>query len=933
MKISKLSILIILVGILVEPGLAGENSYSSCSHINDTLTTWNINHILPQFDTSLGILNKVEINSTINGSQFFRFENYDSELDYYIDLTTFLRETITMPVGLTGGNMVVLATNGTSFYVDVYDGIPDFQGADSFNITFVGSNSGTRTYTSSSDLAKFIGGISRTYPTRATGTYGFLEAPGVSQAEITTIASSDMCIKFYYIETACISGYKLNEKGQGLSSWTIFIDSTPNGQLDWGEKNATTNATGYWQICGLLPGSYTVCEVGQSGWKSLDPSVCRTVTIADPPLPQRNINFSNSMVACLSGYKMDGCQPGLGLSGWTIKVNDSLGNNWSDLTTSNGRWEICNLTNGTYTVCEAPQSGWAQTSSPACHTVVLQGSNVSGLNFTNRELRCISGYKIIKNTGAGEGGWNITLQNATDSVTKFTGPDGLFEFCNLKPGVYNLTEEIKPSYMAVESVSNPFTLGCEDIINKNFTNLWVIASIHLKKYTNGEDADNVTGPYIPVNGSVTWRYVVTSDSNVPLQNISVTDSMPGVVPVYKSGDNNSDLKLDPDETWIYEATGTAAPGQYENLGNVTGKTPINQTVADEDPSHYFGQNPGISLVKRTNGDDANNATGPYIPVGDTVTWTYLVTNTGNVNLTNVTVTDNVTGVVGTIPLLLPGEIRTLTATGPASSGQYANLGNATGTPPVGDDVSDEDPSHYFGQNPGISLVKSTNGNDANDPTGPGIMENGTVIWTYLVTNTGNVNLTNVSVTDNITGLVGTIPLLLPGENKTLTVNGIASAGQYVNLGNATGTPPVGDDVSDEDLSHYIGQSPSISLIKSTNGDDANNATGPYITVGDTVTWNYLVTNTGDVNLTNVTVTDNITGVVGTIPLLLPGENRTLTATGPASAGQYANLGNATGTPPVGDDVSDEDPSHYFGQNPGISLVKSTNGDDANNETG
>jgi hypothetical protein len=50
----------------------------------------------------------------------------------------------------------------------------------------------------------------------------------------------------------------------------------------------------------------------------------------------------------------------------------------------------------------------------------------------------------------------------------------------------------------------------------------------------------------------------------------------------------------------------------------------------------------VEVVKYTNGEDANTLPGAIISVpnsGATVTWTYTVTNTGNLTLQNVVVTD------------------------------------------------------------------------------------------------------------------------------------------------------------------------------------------------------------------------------------------------------------------------------------------------------
>src|SRR4030095_11820889 len=117
-----------------------------------------------------------------------------------------------------------------------------------------------------------------------------------------------------------------------------------------------------------------------------------------------------------------------------------------------------------------------------------------------------------------------------------------------------------------------------------------------------------------------------------------------------------------------------------NLGTVTGKAPNGQEVADEDPSHYFGgQNAALDIEKLVNGQDADNAPGIEVEPGSEVNWSYIVTNSGEVALTNIKVTDD----DKTLPVpcpkgsLRPGESMTCTAKGTAKSGPYKNIGTAT----------------------------------------------------------------------------------------------------------------------------------------------------------------------------------------------------------------------------------------------------------------
>jgi hypothetical protein len=158
---------------------------------------------------------------------------------------------------------------------------------------------------------------------------------------------------------------------------------------------------------------------------------------------------------------------------------------------------------------------------------------------------------------------------------------------------------------------------------------------------------------------------------------------------------------------------------------------------------------------------------------------------------------------------------------------------------------------------------------------------------------------------------------------------VAEAGQYANLGTVVGH--YGDvEVSDSDPSHYLGvipPAPAIDIEKATNGEDADEPTGPEILVGDPVEWEYVVTNTGDVDLTDVTVTDDQLGAICGVSFLAVGDSFTCTVSGVAEAGQYANLGTVVGH--YGDvEVSDSDPSHYFGvepEPPCIGLTKTIDG--------
>jgi plastocyanin len=376
------------------------------------------------------------------------------------------------------------------------------------------------------------------------------------------------------------------------------------------------------------------------------------------------------------------------------------------------------------------------------------------------------------------------------------------------------------------------------------------------------------------------------------------------------------------------ASGVAVRGPYANLGYVAAIAPVGPPLYDADHSNYNGVVPGIDLEMHTNGQDADAAPGPFIAAGATVTWTYALTNTGEVTLTAVTVIDDLLGEVCAFDELAAGAAETCTQTGVAVEGQYASAATAVGhwpdsnQPGLQGTVSDSDASHYlgYGTAPGIEVIKFTAGERAAGAPGVLLQPGSTVTWTYQVTNIGNTDLLSITVVDDREGTVACATALPPQGWASCTLTGTVGVGQYANVVTATAASyPEGLPVTSTARSHYYGYAPGLVLEKRTLGYDADTPPGPAIAPGNAVTWTYEVSNTGNVTLEDVTVTDDRVAAQeidcgdgnNVIASLGAGSATTCTATGVAASGSYANVGTAV-VAYGGVTYEVSDPSHYSG---------------------
>jgi len=471
-----------------------------------------------------------------------------------------------------------------------------------------------------------------------------------------------------------------------------------------------------------------------------------------------------------------------------------------------------------------------------------------------------------------------------------------------------------------------------------------------------------TGLFVDTNGdqcadvgeTIDYTFTVTNEGSASLSAIAITDAL--VAPItFVSGDTDGDTQLDVTETWIYTGTYTIDEddidaGQVTNTATAEGTAPdatvvsdvSGATTTDDDPTTTtLCQNPSIAIVKTGtfNDEDDDGCSN----VGETISYEFTVFNTGNVTLTNITVTDPLVTVSGgPLASLAVGanDAATFTASyaitqADIDAGEVVNQATATGTPPTGANVTDlsddaseleDDPTTTtLCQNPSIAIVKTGTFNDEDDDGCSNVGE--TISYEFTVFNTGNVTLTNITVTDPlVTVSGGPLASLAVGANDAATFTASYAitqadidAGEVVNQATATGTPPTGANVTDlsDDASELeddpttttLCQNPSIAIVKTGTFNDEDD--DGCSNVGETISYEFTVYNTGNISLTNVNITDPLVTVFGGPISLAVGANdaTTFTATytitqADINAGEVVNQATAEGTGSNGDVVTD-----------------------------
>jgi len=322
------------------------------------------------------------------------------------------------------------------------------------------------------------------------------------------------------------------------------------------------------------------------------------------------------------------------------------------------------------------------------------------------------------------------------------------------------------------------------------------------------------------------------------------------------------------------------------------------------------EQPSILFKTALNGYQPDVPPGPYLTTGSVMSWSYTITNTGNVPFDNVTLdidlqgqqtdSDDITGLVlsgdeNENALLDVGEAWIFTVNLTIGDGPYIATSSISaapidqlGKPILGSDdlalppLTSSENLYYVGAQPDIELSLH--------PNGLAFLVGETIGWTYTVVNNGTIPLTNILLRDDTYGPIHTQldrnengdengnGLLDIGEQWVYKINDLVPPGQQTRIAqvsaqpaDASGMPLVGLDkiafnpVISTATSDYLGVRPGLTLnyhAGEIDGDEAYMAT-----TNEDILYTFLVENSGDVPLTNLQIQDDN----GTIDIVSDGE--------------------------------------------------------------
>ncbi|MEZ2373312.1 hypothetical protein [Arthrobacter sp. RCC_34] len=491
-------------------------------------------------------------------------------------------------------------------------------------------------------------------------------------------------------------------------------------------------------------------------------------------------------------------------------------------------------------------------------------------------------------------------------------------------------DQVDPSLPQGDAgTSQDIFVAIGDDVECTLTNTALSTGISLTKKA-GAPVDANSDGITDAGDTIAYTFDVTNTGKTTLTNIAVDD--PKVGPVTCPSGN---LAPGASTTCSAQYTITADDenaGEVHNVATASGNPPSSTatvtSATSETRTPVTKASPALTLVKSVDKSE--------LVAGETLTYSFVITNTGNVPLNDVGVDETAFSGAGQKPVvscpvaasaLKPGDQVTCTATYQVTQedvdrGSVENTATAHGTPPGKEPVTSDPSTVKIPEDPkpGISMTKSADKTE--------LVAGQTVTYSFAVKNTGNVTLKDIHITEGDFTGSGAKPQvscpdaassLAPGQQVTCTATyqvtqADVDRGSVDNTATASGQPPTGDPATSDPSKVRIPaqQKPGVSLTKTADRTE--------LVAGETITYSFVVKNTGNVSLNEVKVDEGsftgsgkLSAIACPQSSLAPGDSETCTATyqvtqADVDRGSVENSAKATGTPPNGAEPVTSDPS-------------------------
>lgn len=270
--------------------------------------------------------------------------------------------------------------------------------------------------------------------------------------------------------------------------------------------------------------------------------------------------------------------------------------------------------------------------------------------------------------------------------------------------------------------------------------------------------------------------------------------------------------------------------------------------------------PQLTITKQPSAD--------IIYAGEQVTYTYTVTNSGDVTLRDITLEDDhklSSLVCDPVGKLMPGQAFDCTWTTTLEA-DTTNIATATALDPWGDPVTATASAlvNVLQQpQPGGSGIIALD----KDANAEAVYIGDTVTYTYIVSNTSDDPVLDISLTDDQLGVIAASFDLEAGEDATFVTSTVLTT-DTTNLAAAAGLNLLGDEVQAQASEFVSVVAPDVNLSLSLT------ASATRVYTGDIVTYTYVVTNTGSDIAYHVILSDDLAGVIDGPFDLADGESHT-----------------------------------------------------------